>query len=116
MLSEQENEPLCRAGSGTPMGDLMRQYWIPALLPSELPAADGPPIRVRLLGENLIAFRTTSGKAGLIQNACPHRGASLFFGRDCGAAILPDGVNGVDATWDILYGRAQAIQIPAGGS
>ena len=60
----------------------MRQYWIPALLTSELPAPDCPPVRVRLLGENLIAFRATSGKVGLIQNACPHRGASLFFGRN----------------------------------
>ena len=60
----------------------MRQYWIPALMSSELPAPDCPPVRVRLLGENLIAFRVTSGKVGLIQNACPHRGASLFFGRN----------------------------------
>ncbi|HEX5139814.1 MAG TPA: Rieske 2Fe-2S domain-containing protein, partial [Dehalococcoidia bacterium] len=67
---------------GTPMGELMRQYWIPAVLTSELPAGDGPPMRVKLLGEELIAFRTTSGAVGLIQNACPHRGASMFFGRN----------------------------------
>jgi phthalate 4,5-dioxygenase len=82
MLSKEDNELLCRVGPGTPMGDLMRQYWIPAVLSSELPATDGPPMRVRLLGEDLIAFRATSGKVGLIQNACPHRGASLFFGRN----------------------------------
>ena len=64
------------------MGDLMRQYWIPALASGELPGPDCPPIRVRLLGENLIAFRATSGTVGLIQNACAHRGASLFFGRN----------------------------------
>jgi phenylpropionate dioxygenase-like ring-hydroxylating dioxygenase large terminal subunit len=64
------------------MGDLLRQYWIPALMSSELPEADGPPMRVRLLGENLIGFRATSGTVGLIQNHCPHRGASLFFGRN----------------------------------
>jgi len=64
------------------MGDLMRQYWIPALSSDELPGPDCPPVRVRLLGENLIGFRTTSGKPALIQNACPHRGASLFFGRN----------------------------------
>jgi len=64
------------------MGDLIRQYWVPAFMSSELPAPDGPPLRVRLLGENLIAFRTTSGKVGLLAHACPHRGASLFFGRN----------------------------------
>ena len=64
------------------MGNLMRQYWIPAVRSDELPSPDSPPVRIRLLGENLIAFRATSGKVGLIQNACPHRGASLFFGRN----------------------------------
>lgn len=81
MLSAEENELLTRVGPGTPVGDLIRQYWIPALMSSELLAPDGPPLRVRLLGENLIAFRTTSGKVGLMAHACPHRGASLFFGR-----------------------------------
>src|SRR5205814_9778048 len=69
-------------GPGTLMGELMRQYWIPALMSFELPAPEGPPLRLRLLGENLIAFRTTSGKVGLLAHACPHRGASLFFGRN----------------------------------
>src|SRR5918999_3785816 len=64
------------------MGDLIRQYWVPALLSEELPGPDCPPVRVRLLGENLIAFRTTSGKVGLIEDACPHRAASFFFGRN----------------------------------
>ena len=82
MLSTEDNELLCRVGPGTPTGMLLRQYWIPALLSSELPERDGAPVRVRLLGENLIAFRVTSGKIGLIQNHCPHRGASLFFGRN----------------------------------
>jgi nitrite reductase/ring-hydroxylating ferredoxin subunit len=82
MLSSEDNELLCRVGPGTPVGALLRQYWIPALASSELPQADGPPVRVRLLGENLVAFRVTSGKVGLIQNQCPHRGASLFFGRN----------------------------------
>jgi phthalate 4,5-dioxygenase oxygenase subunit len=82
MLSREDNELLCRVGRGTPTGNLLRQYWIPALMSSELPEPDGPPVRVRLLGENLIAFRVTSGKVGLIQNHCPHRGASLFFGRN----------------------------------
>jgi nitrite reductase/ring-hydroxylating ferredoxin subunit len=82
MLSREDNELLCRVGPGTPMGNLMRQYWVPAALSSELPEPDGPPLRVKLLGEDLIGFRTTSGEVGLIQNSCPHRGASLFYGRN----------------------------------
>jgi len=82
MLSREDNELLCKVGPGTPTGALLRQYWVPALMSSELPEKDGAPVRVRLLGENLIAFRVTSGKIGLIQNHCPHRGASLFFGRN----------------------------------
>ncbi|HLF70989.1 MAG TPA: Rieske 2Fe-2S domain-containing protein [Dehalococcoidia bacterium] len=82
MLSVQDNDLLCRVGPGTPMGNVMRQYWLPAVRSDELPAVDAPPVRIRLLGEDLIAFRLTSGKVGLIQNACPHRGASLFFGRN----------------------------------
>src|SRR2546423_11041205 len=82
MLSKEDNELLCRVGPGTPMGNLMRQYWVPAARSDELPAPNGPPLRVRLLGESLIAFRVTSGKVGLIANSCPHRGASLFYGRN----------------------------------
>src|SRR5205809_7435888 len=82
MLSSEDNELLCRVGPGTPMGNLIRQYWIPVFTSSELPGPDCPPLRIRLLGENLIGFRASSGKVGLIQNACPHRGASLFFGRN----------------------------------
>src|SRR2546423_11897994 len=82
MLSKEENEFLCRIGPGTPMGDFFRQYWLPAIRSDELAEPDCPPLRVRLLGEDLIAFRTTSGDVGLVANACPHRGASLFFGRN----------------------------------
>jgi phenylpropionate dioxygenase-like ring-hydroxylating dioxygenase large terminal subunit len=63
------------------MGDLIRQYWIPFFLASDLDP-DGPPARVRLLGEDLITFRASSGQVGLVGNHCPHRGASLFFGRN----------------------------------
>jgi phenylpropionate dioxygenase-like ring-hydroxylating dioxygenase large terminal subunit len=82
MLTREENELVSRVGPGTPVGDLMRRYWVPALLSSELPSPDSDPVRVVLLGERLIAFRDTTGKVGLIQNNCPHRGASLFFGRN----------------------------------
>lgn len=82
MLSVEDNEILTHVGPGTIMGDLLRQYWVPALLSDEVPAPDCPPVRLRLLGENLIGFRVTSGKAALIQDACPHRAASFFFGRN----------------------------------
>ena len=82
MLSDLDNEIMCRVGPGTPMGNLMREYWIPALKSDELDTPDGPPLRTRLLGENLIAYRTTSGAVGIVADACPHRGASLFFGRN----------------------------------
>ncbi|HUZ78666.1 MAG TPA: Rieske 2Fe-2S domain-containing protein [Chloroflexota bacterium] len=82
MLSQEDNEYLCHIGPGTPMGAFMREYWVPAVRSDELPAPDCAPLRVRLLGEDLIAFRVTSGKVGLVQNSCPHRGASLFFGRN----------------------------------
>ena len=82
MLSPEDNDLLCRVGPGTPMGNLLRCFWQPFALSSELPAPDGDPVRVRLLGEDLIAFRDTNGAIGLLQNNCPHRGASLFFGRN----------------------------------
>ena len=82
MLSKEENEILTKVSPGTPMGELMRQYWLPILLSSELASPDCNPIRVRLLGEELIGFRDTSGKVGLLAENCPHRGASLFFGRN----------------------------------
>jgi len=78
MLSREDNETLTRVGPGTAMGNLMRQYWLPALLSSEL--ARDVPLRVRLLGEDLVAFRTETA-VGLLAEACPHRGASLYYGR-----------------------------------
>jgi phenylpropionate dioxygenase-like ring-hydroxylating dioxygenase large terminal subunit len=82
MLSREDNELITRTGPDTPMGELMRRFWLPALLSSELAEADGPPVRLRLLGEDLIAFRDSSGRVGLLAEHCPHRGASLFFGRN----------------------------------
>ena len=87
MLTTDDNAILARVGPGTVTGTLLRQYWIPALMSSEVPEPDGAPVRVRLLGENLVGFRTTSGQVGLIQNHCPHRGASLFFGRNEGEGL-----------------------------
>ena len=82
MLTREENELLTRVGPGTPMGEVMRRYWLPALLSAELPRADCPPVRVKLLGEELLAFRDTEGRIGLLDEHCPHRLASLFLGRN----------------------------------
>jgi nitrite reductase/ring-hydroxylating ferredoxin subunit len=82
MLGKEDNATLTQVGPGTPMGEVFRRFWLPVMLPDELPSPDCPPKRLRVLSEDLIAFRDTSGRVGFIQNACPHRGASLFFGRN----------------------------------
>ena len=82
MLSKQENKLLTRTNPGSPMGDLMRRYWIPALLSEEIPEPDCPPVQVRLLGEELVAFRDSNGRIGLLEEHCSHRGTSLFYGRN----------------------------------
>lgn len=87
MLSREDNEMLTRTGPGTPMGNLFRRYWIPALESVELPEPDCPPVRVTLLGEQLLAFRDTNGKIGLVDEFCPHRKVSLFFGLNEGCGI-----------------------------
>ena len=82
MTSAQENELLTRTGAGTLMGELFRRYWLPVLLAAELPEPDCAPVRVKLLGERLIALRDTENRLGLIDEFCAHRGASLWFGRN----------------------------------
>lgn len=82
MVTTEQNEYLTRVGPGTPMGALFRRYWLPALLAEELPGPDCPPVRVKLLGERLLAFRDTSGRLGLVSEFCAHRGVSLWFGRN----------------------------------
>jgi phenylpropionate dioxygenase-like ring-hydroxylating dioxygenase large terminal subunit len=93
MLSREDNELLTRTGPGTPMGSTLRRYWIPALLAWELPEPDCPPVRVKLLGEDLVAFRDSDGRRGLLDEYCPHRRASLFFGRneECGLRCVYHG-------------------------
>jgi nitrite reductase/ring-hydroxylating ferredoxin subunit len=81
MTTTIEGAELTRIGSGTVMGDLMRQYWLPAMLSSEL-APNGAPIRLMLLGEKLIAFRDSAGLVGVMDHRCAHRCASLFLGRN----------------------------------
>ena len=93
MLSAYENDILTQTGPGTPMGDLFRRFWIPVALAEELPRPDCPPIRLKVLSENLVAFRDTNGNVGLIDSNCPHRRASLFFGRneECGLRCVYHG-------------------------
>jgi phenylpropionate dioxygenase-like ring-hydroxylating dioxygenase large terminal subunit len=93
MLSHAENEIVTRTGPGTPMGNVMRRYWMPALLASELPEQDCAPVRVNLLSEKLVAFRDSNGKIGLLDEFCPHRRASLFLGRNeqCGLRCVYHG-------------------------
>jgi phenylpropionate dioxygenase-like ring-hydroxylating dioxygenase large terminal subunit len=81
MLRAEQNELLTRTAPGTPMGQLFRSYWLPALLAAELPENDCPPVRVKLLGERLLALRDSEGRLGLIDEFCAHRGVSLWFGR-----------------------------------
>lgn len=81
-MNKEMSETLTRVGPGTPMGELMRRYWVPALMSSEIAQADGPQVRVQLLGEKLLAFRNTEGRACLIDEFCSHRGVSLYFGRN----------------------------------
>jgi len=81
MTTAIESVELTRVGPGTLMGELMRQYWLPALLSSEV-ERDGPPLRLMLLGEKLIAFRDSAGRFGVMDHRCPHRCASLFLGRN----------------------------------
>ncbi len=93
MLTHEENMLLCRVQGDAPMGALMRRHWVPALLSEEVPEPDGKPVRVRLFGEDLVAFRDTKGRVGLVDEFCPHRRASLVYGRneDCGLRCLYHG-------------------------
>ncbi len=93
MLTREENDLLCRVEGDAPMGQLMRRHWIPALLAEEVPGPDCDPVPLRLLGEDLVAFRDSDGRVGVMDRYCPHRRASLVFGRneDCGLRCLYHG-------------------------
>ena len=107
MLKREINELLTQTGNGTPMGAMFRQYWIPALLASELPDDDCPPVRVKLLGERLIAFRDSKGRYGLMDEFCAHRGVSLWFGRN-----EEDGLRCPYHGWKYDY-TGQCIEMPS---
>ncbi|MFI2819789.1 Rieske 2Fe-2S domain-containing protein [Vreelandella alkaliphila] len=93
MLTPEENELLCRVEGEAPMGEIMRRHWLPACLSEEIEEPDGDPVRVRLLGEDLVAFRDTDGRVGVLDEMCPHRRASLVLGRneECGLRCLYHG-------------------------
>ena len=92
-ITPELNERLTRVGPGTPMGELFRRYWIPACLSEEIPTPDSPQVRVRILGEDLIAYRDSSGAVGLVDAFCPHRKAPMFFARneECGLRCVYHG-------------------------
>jgi phthalate 4,5-dioxygenase oxygenase subunit len=93
MLTTEENDLLCRVEGGAPMGQLMRRHWIPACMSEEVEEPDGRPLRVRLLGEDLVVFRDSGGQLGVLDEYCPHRRVSLAFGRneECGLRCLYHG-------------------------
>lgn len=80
MLTPEENKLVTEIGPETPMGDLFRRFWVPAFLSRELAEPDGTPARTRLLGEHIVGFRDTSGRLGILEAACPHRGVDLSYG------------------------------------
>ncbi len=103
MLTAEENDLLCRVEGDAPMGRIGRAHWVPACLSEELPEADGTPVPVRLFGEDLVAFRDSEGKVGLMGRYCPHRRASLLLARneDCGLRCLYHGWK-MDAAGNVL--------------
>jgi phthalate 4,5-dioxygenase oxygenase subunit len=93
MLTREQNELLCRVEGSAAMGQLMRRHWLPVCMAEEVAERDGAPVRSRLLGEDLVVFRDTDGRLGVLGEFCPHRNASLFFGRneECGLRCLYHG-------------------------
>jgi phthalate 4,5-dioxygenase oxygenase subunit len=82
MLTHEENTILCRVEGDAPMGRLMRQHWLPVCLSEEVDEPEGKPVRVQILGERLVAYRDSEGRVGLVGEVCPHRKASLVYGRN----------------------------------
>jgi phenylpropionate dioxygenase-like ring-hydroxylating dioxygenase large terminal subunit len=107
MTKREQNELLTQTGPGTAMGDLFRRYWIPALMSSELPEPDCPPVRVKLLSERMIAFRDSAGKLGLTDEFCAHRGVSLWFGR-----VEENGIRCPYHGWKYDTG-GQCVEVPS---
>jgi len=87
MLRREENDLITRTNNASPLNDLMRRYWLPALLSSELPDHGSKPVQVRLLNEELVAWRLADGSVGLLAEHCSHRGASLVYARSEGDCL-----------------------------
>ncbi len=87
MLSQEQNELMCRVGPGTPMGDAFRRFWIPICQTSDVPTPDCNPFPIEILGQKLVVFRNTDGDLGVLDQFCPHRRASLAIGRCEGNGI-----------------------------
>lgn len=82
MITHEENMLLCQVEKQAPAGQMMRRHWVPVCLQEEVSEADGTPVKARILGEDLVVFRDSEGQVGVIDEKCPHRGASLLFGRN----------------------------------
>jgi len=113
MLTAEENDLLCRVEGDAPMGQLMRRYWMPACMIEEVAEADGTPVRVRMLGEDLVAFRDTHGRVGVLGEHCPHRRASLLLGRneECGLRCLYHGWK-MDVDGNVLEIASEPMESP----
>ena len=111
MLSVTDNELLTRTNNDTLMGRYFRHFWQPVALSTEVAEPDGPPVRVDILGENLVAFRDSDNRIGLLESACPHRGANLFFGRneECGLRCVYHGWK-----FDVEGNPIELPNVPAG--
>lgn len=111
MLSADDNDLLTRTNADTPMGQYFRRFWQPVALLEEIDEPDGPPVRVDVLGEQLVLFRDTEGRIGLLERACPHRGADLFFGRneECGLRCVYHGWK-----FDVAGRPCELPNVPAG--
>ena len=113
MLSTEDNERLTRVGPGTEMGQLLRRFWMPALLEHEIAEPDGPPVRLKLLGEELVAFRDTKGRIGILEAFCAHRRTSLYYGRneECGLRCVYHGWK-----YDVMGNCVEIPSEPDGGA
>ncbi len=113
MLSAEDNDLLTRTGADCAMGAYFRRFWQPVALSEELAEPDGPPVRVTIMGERLVAFRDTDRRIGLIDARCAHRGADLYYGRneECGLRCVYHGWK-----YDVTGKAVDLPNVPAGAS
>lgn len=109
MLSKENNQLLCSVGPGTPAGEMFRSIWLPALLASQLPRPGCSPVRLKLLGEELVAFRAGNGEVGIVQARCAHRLAPLYYGK-----VENEGIRCAYHGW-LFDGQGRCLEIPSEG-